>query len=616
MRPFLCQLFTMTDNSINPIVGALQSDNPAEAERQCRQLLMADAEAADVLVLLAVSQWRLGRHELALEIYARLAEAHPDEILHWRNYANALWESGDLSGAEHAFTRAAALAPDDAELLEHLGLVQLDAGKAADARNTLLRAFGKSPVSPAIRIHAARACSLCRDSRADHLLSPWRDWLPLDDSLQSELAEVQAQLGEAVIAVELLEDLAHRLPEERRVRLRLASLYERINRVEQAERLLDEIAAGTEPAGREACEIARQRAQLAMRRRDYAAARALLDQAGPSGDGDYGFWFALGNACDKAGDPEAAMGALERAHARQLDELRPAVPDFFEPGAEVLPKVSARVSAGDYRNWPQLQAPDAAQSPVFVVGFPRSGTTLLEQMLDAHPRMQSMDERPLFNTLSRQLEAATGIEVPHDLGRLNQRDCDELRKGYLLMACAKIERRWDAQLVDKNPLNMLWLPLIHRMFPHARFILAVRHPCDVLLSCYMQNFRTAVLAVAGQSLERLAQAYVAAMETWLHHVDVFKPSVMVSRYEDLVADTPSQLGRIASFLGLENASAMLDFDTRAREKGYIKTPSYTQVIEPINTRGVGRWQQYFSHFAPALPLLKPMLERWGYGVDW
>jgi hypothetical protein len=259
-------------------------------------------------------------------------------------------------------------------------------------------------------------------------------------------------------------------------------------------------------------------------------------------------------------------------------------------------------------------APDVSQSPVFVVGFPRSGTTLLEQMLDAHPRLQSMDERPFFNQLANQLEDVE-VEVPRDLGRLDQRDCDELRKGYLLLSCGKLNRQWDVRLVDKNPLNMLWLPMIHRMYPEAKFILALRHPCDVILSCYMQNFRAAPLAVASRSLATLARAYVAAMEQWLYHVALIGPDVLVSRYEDLVADPGGGTRRIAEFLGLDDAGSMLGFDARAREKGFIATPSYTQVIEPINARSVGHWQRYRQWFEPVLPMLGPMLARWNYGTE-
>jgi hypothetical protein len=217
--------------------------------------------------------------------------------------------------------------------------------------------------------------------------------------------------------------------------------------------------------------------------------------------------------------------------------------------------------------------------------------------------------------LAGQLENSTGFQIPRDLGKLDQRDCDELRKGYLTFACSKVPRRWDAQLVDKNPMNLQWLPMIHRLYPEAKFILALRHPCDVLLSNYMQNFMGTSLGAACESLETLATAYVNAMRHWLYHVDLFKPKVFISRYEELVADPAQQTRRIADHLGLEDAGPMLNFDKRAREKGFIATPSYTQVIEPINTKGVGRWQRYREYFEPVLPILEPMLKHWGYSAE-
>ena len=603
----------MNDLPVDPIVAALESGDPLAAEGLCRSQLQQKPDDAQLLVLLALCLWRQGKRQEGLELYAGLTRTHPHDSAHWRNYAAALREIGDLEASERAYQTASRLVPDDAELLELYGLVQMDLGKVVEARNTLLRAFGKSPGSPAIRIHAALACAACRDSRAERLLQPWRGWLPLDDYLQSRLAEVLAQLGEAGAAVELLEDLLRRLPDERRLQLRLAGLYERVNRLDEAEALLEKVSAGTD--GHDFQEITHQRAQLAERKGKYEIARALLEESGSRNDDDYAHWFALAQACDKAGDADAAMSALEIGHAGQIDELKDVVPHFFEPDAETLTNAEARVTAQDYGQWPELQAPDGSQSPVFVVGFPRSGTTLLEQMLDAHPRLQSMDERPFFNMLSSQLKNSTGFEIPRDLGKLDQRDCDELRKGYLLLACGKVPREWNARLVDKNPLNMLWLPMIHRMFPKSQIILAIRHPCDVILSCYMQNFRAPVLAVAGRSLGHLARAYVAAMENWLYHVEVFAPDVFISRYEDLVADTPGQTRRIADFLGMGEADLLLNFSARAREKGHIKTPSYTQVIEPINTKGIGRWQRYREYLEPALPILAPMLDHWGYTAE-
>jgi len=276
-----------------------------------------------------------------------------------------------------------------------------------------------------------------------------------------------------------------------------------------------------------------------------------------------------------------------------------------------MPIRAPRVSTEQFARWPALAAPETLDSPIFVVGFPRSGTTLLELALDAHPSLQSMDENPFFNRLADILGNHNEL-ILQDLSVLRQFDVDELRKRYHSMVGERIVRNAHARLVDKNPLNMHWLPVMHRLFPNARYILAVRHPCDVLLSCYMHNFRSSALSAACSSLERLAHGYMETMQRWLEEVDVLHPSVMVSRYEDLVEDFPRHVSRIAEFLELEDASPMLGFDQHARNKSYIATPSYSQVIEPVNRKAVGRWHNYREHFEPLLPILEPMLRHWGY----
>ena len=605
------------DSVIDPIIAALKVGHLEEAEGYCRSVLEQDGVQPDVLLLLGLTLQRRGRLDEALEPFARLTELSPGDSTHWTNYATALHRADDVEGAHRAIRKAIETAPDEAEPLERLGLLCLELGDPQAARAVLLRASDKAPEVARIRIHAARASIACHDIRAGDLLLPWREW-QLSDELLFELADLLTQVSEQWDALEILEDLAARKPTDWAIQLLLAKVYERVNRTEQAEGKLEWVDAMLAAAAPDAewvrRELETQRSQLAMRRREYSRARMLLTTAGPRCPEDYGFYFSLAKSCDRLGDAAAAMGALETAHRLQIEEVRASNPHLLEPDAPLLPGVGDRVSESDYRGWPSLRAPDASQSPVFVVGFPRSGTTLLEQMLDAHPRLQSMDERPFLNILAGQLQGI-GIDVPQDLAKLDQRDCDELRKGYVLMGCRKIARQWDVRLVDKNPLNMLWLPMLHRLFPQAKIILAVRHPCDVIWSCYLQNFRAAPLAAACRSLVHLARAYVAAMRSWLHHVAVFHPDLLISRYEDLVANTPDQMRRVADFLDLTDADTMLSFDARAREKGFIKTPSYTQVIEPINARSVNHWLQYRAFFDQVLPIVQPMLEHWGYGGE-
>lgn len=601
--------------TIPTIISLLQNGNPQEAERLSRQRLAQSANDEDGLLMLAMSLQFQSKLVDAAQAYRRLTELHPQSGVHWSNYATVLSQTGSDSEANAAFASALKLDPRNVDTHVNLGLLQLRRREFVDAYRTLLTAYDLDPTSARVRIHAARACTVSRDPFADELLKPWRSWLPLEESLQLELANLLLTIGDANAAQYLLDDLLEKNPQNLEAKLQLASVYERQNQPDSAAALLRQIAIGhpvlDESAQRE---IDHQQSILALRNRDPERARQLLEKSGPRDSNDFAHYYSLADVCDKQGDVKAAMRALEIAHARQLDELRLARPARFSADSPILPSAASAISAQEYAQWPELIAPDTQQSPVFIVGFPRSGTTLLEQMLDAHPSLQSMDERPFFNILSDEL-LNLNVNVPKDLYRFNQRDCDELRKRYVMLGSEKVARDWKKQLVDKNPLNMMWLAFIHRLFPNAKFILALRHPCDVLLSCYMQNFRSSVLIKASASLLELATAYVTAMRHWLHHVDILQPTVLISRYEDLVADPVSQTKRIAEFLELDDATPLMTFDQRAREKGFIATPSYTQVIQPVNKKGLNRWHRYREYFEPAIPILEPMLKYWGYSVD-
>lgn len=603
------------DKILGPIVAALKSGGTEEAEHYCRVALARSPDDVQLLALLGLSLQRQQRPADALVPLERLTTLAPRESAHWSNFATALHQTGDQERARDAAERAVAFAPDEQQQLEQLGAWSTQLGALHAAAAALQRAADLPPDSPRLRVAAARARVAAHDILAGEVLRTWRTWPTPSDTESLELAELLAEVGEPWDALEIVVGLNRRKPTDWYAQLLRAKLCERLNQLRDAAARLDWIEAmqaSVPDSSGVRRELGMQRAQLAMRAGDAAAARQYLQVAGPADPDDSGYYFALARALDRLRDTDAALAALRTAHRLQVSDLRAAKPMLLAPDAPLLPGVDDRVSRAEYQAWPALEAPDAGQSPVFVVGFPRSGTTLLEQMLDAHPELQSMDERPFLNILAGQLHQF-GVEVPHDLGRLSQRDCDELRKGYVLMGCDRVARRWNARLVDKNPLNMLWLPLLHRIFPHAKIILAVRHPCDVLWSCYLQNFRAAALQAACQSLEHLARAYTAAMNNWLHHADVFGADVFVSRYEDLVADPRRQVQRIADFLGLGAAESMLDYAARARDKGFIKTPSYSQVLEPINRRGIGHWRQYDATFRPLLPILQPLLEHWGYG---
>jgi hypothetical protein len=198
---------------------------------------------------------------------------------------------------------------------------------------------------------------------------------------------------------------------------------------------------------------------------------------------------------------------------------------------------------------------------------------------------------------------------------MTERDVDALRDDYWQAVSRVVKLAPGQTLVDKNPLNILRLPLIRRLFPSARIILALRHPCDVILSCYMQDFRSPVFRVLCSDLETLAGGYVNIMQFWIYHQELLRANVLELRYEETVSDFERQTERIASFLGIDDGHVLAGFAEAARRKGYIGTPSYSQVIEPVNTRAVSRWHAYREYFEPLFPILRPVADHWGYALS-
>ncbi|HZP68157.1 MAG TPA: sulfotransferase [Rudaea sp.] len=609
------------------ISAALQQGRPQEAERLTRDFLLLAPADADGLTLLGLCLQEQGRPAEAAETFRRLTSIQPRFAMHWNNLGTALRSASQVREAEDAYRRAIELEPGYYAAVMNLGYLFLERGLYPPARDAFLRAHSLDPVAADARIYAAQMC-FALDSRdmAEQLLAPWRTWVDLGDDLALELAILLTHLGKSEDGTRIFERLLAANPNNLRAIAHLAVMFERINRLDDARAMLARLPRPEDvgdPTLRH--EVINAQATLALREKDPERARALLEdmtraqqaaiaEVGAQATNPWRYdnlYFALAKACDKQGDVDATMQALEQAHALQIELARQSLPELLEPGSQPLRTATKWVSAEARAAWPELPAPSTEESPIFIVGFPRSGTTMLEQMLDAHPKLQAMDERAFLQDLVERM-SAFGVRYPFDLDKLTAEQCEDLRRLYFSRTASVAPRSEGQRLVDKNPLNMLRLPLINRLFPNAPIILALRHPCDVLLSNYMQHFRSNAFAVLCSSLDRLARGYVTAMDFWVHHAALLKPKLIHSRYEDLLDDFPAYVKRIGDFLELDDAAPLTRYDQHAREKGFISTPSYTQVIEPPNKKAVGRWRRYERYFEPVLPILEPIMRHWGY----
>lgn len=602
--------------------------NSGQAERVIELAAKASDVGVDdenVLALLGIAQQHTGRHPGAVKTFQRLVRMQQGVSAYWNNLGIACRLAGDLAASERALLKAKSLAPSDAEVHYNLGLLYIQQQRWSVARDVLLGAVEIAPRFVEARLEAAHACHVCGNIEDEEaMLEGAGDWPPQPAEQALVLASILSVLGSLKIALKVLSQA--QLPAgtaAQAMRLRIAAqrvaLHERNNQLDQAQFELQQLPLSALDALDAAAigarvDVWRAHAMMALRERRHGDAAVLYQRVlDAAGDPEVvaSAAFGLASAYDCQGHYRDAWKALGVAHATQVDIARKAAPELSGPDVQPLPMVTRTVDAQAYATWKPVAGPSMLRSPVFVIGFPRSGTTLLEQMIDAHPDFLSMDERGYVYQLIERMEHA-GQRYPADLADLTQDDADQLRAVYRRLVDHTLPDLGRRRVIDKNPLNMLCLPMILRLFPDARIVLCIRHPCDVLLSCSMQAFRSPAFRAMCASLPRLARGYTEAFEQCCRHIDVLKPRVLEWRYESVVADFDAAVTRLGQFLEIEDASPMADFARHAREKQFIATPSYAQVTQPMNAAAVGRWEAYREQFEPVLPVLRPWIDRLGY----
>jgi Tfp pilus assembly protein PilF len=342
-----------------------------------------------------------------------------------------------------------------------------------------------------------------------------------------------------------------------------------------------------------------------------ARLRALLD-AQPSRLIPHARAVALGRLADaldaqgKTAEAFAAYGA-EKALSRQLN-----APHFGgqNPGA-MLDAMIGWLETLDA--WPVSEEEGAAglasAQHVFLVGFPRSGTTLLEQVLASHPDVATLEEREVLAEPGQSF-----LTTPAGLDRLAAMGPDELaqlRGDYWRRVREQGVNAEGKVFIDKLPLNTIKLPLIARLFPKARILFALRDPRDVVLSCFRQHFDINAAMYELLSLEGAAAFYDRVMKLGTLCEQKLPLNLHRHRYEDLVEDFEGQTRAVCDFIGLEWSEAMRDFASTAKGKD-IRSPSAPQVRRGLYEQGVGQWRRYAGELEPVMPTLKPWVERFGY----
>jgi len=598
----------------------LNAGDLAHAIEHYREILRLKPEHADARHYLGMALCFDGRRSEGLDHIRASLALKPNDSMYHHNCALWLETEGDLNGAETHFLRAVELSPGHRDARIALAELLLRRRRNHAARQVLAEACLRQPAD--VELGWLHAEALFRLGELTAMRDQFRVLLEADPdniSLRRQYAEKLQAIGEDEAALSECQFVLSRVPDDQQAMRLCAFIEERRNRLEAAgqwaQRVLD-LSPGDATARR-------LMARVQRRRGDVVAALQLLDSvdvaALPPAEQAH-HHMERGMVLDKLKRYDEAMTAFRDGNeaARRHVEQESGVPfydreqtrrqfqalrEFFTP--ERVAQLTPRTPPAQ---WP---------APLFIAGFPRSGTTLIEQMLAAHPHITAGDELNALHLL--EVSAAGRLKsadpYPACLVRLlepgGQRDLQEMRDAYMAMAnqagaLANAER-W---FTDKMPLNETRLGLIRLLFPDSPVIYVVRHPLDVVLSCYMNElFHGGNCAL---QLETAAFHYAAVFELVEQQVAVLGLRFARVRYEDLLEDPERELRRLLDFAGESWHPGCLEFHRSAR---VARTASYAQVAQPLYRSATERWRHYRPHLEAVIPILEPAMRVLGYSYS-
>lgn len=552
--------------------------------------------------------WRLqsqGRLAEAETAYRRLVEADPADFESWNNLGNVHRAAGRAGDAVAALERAATLRPDVPMVRLNLAGALAEAGRIDESAAAAALAVEAAPDDVACRVEHSRALARLGDDRAAlGEMARAAALMPGHAAIRVELGLLHAALGELGEAEAAYREAIRLQPGFAAAFFYLGILLEHANRADELEALLAESSAQRVPA--EAMALVRA---YKLRREGDAEGALAAARASPAQIEPLRRAQLIGETAERTGDADAAFAAFAEMNRLAAASL-PAPRDMAAAYRSEIEVLLALTTAEWRAGWtPAAPPPDGRESPVFLVGFPRSGTTLLDTALMGHDGLHVVEEKPLIQPV---LDALGG-----DMGRLAALDAAGvagLRDLYFRTLDALDPPPPGRRIVDKMPLNIARLPILHRLFPDAPVVFALRHPCDVVLSCWSTGFGLNYAMANFLDLGDAARLYDLIMRYWERCREVFPLRVHEIRYEAMVEDMAGTLRPLVDFLGLEWRPGLADHRAAAAARGYVASASFAQVTEPVYRRSTGRWRRYRAQMEPVLPLLAPWAERFGYEI--
>ncbi len=590
----------------------LESGQPDEAEACFRKVLELRPDAPEAHNNLGRALNNQRKHEEALAAFTEAVTLDPNFALAYNNLGHVYRALGRNTHAAASFQQAITLDPNMADAYRNLGTVYLAQNMPEEAVECLEEAVRRNPGSAGTLIDLGVA--LHGLGRLDEAVSAYRKAVAEEGNnpfaylnlglVLYERRNLKAAESAFTQALALKPDLVDAAAE-------LAAILDELGRLDELERVIEQglkIDPGHVRLNLEAARLDRRRGRTddALERLQQFDLQSLNPRIAQH------LRYELGRLHDRAGDPGMALLHSKEANRLAADGWRANQLDAARLGRR-LQALRVFYNDTDFSKLPSAPADDEAP-PVFLVGFPAAGTEFLAEVLSAHPGLQVLDEAPTLSAIEQEL-ASLPEGYPAALVGLAGDELAAQRAHYRQLASQLLKRNPDAVLVDHHPMRAIHVGLILRLFPTARFVYVQRHPADLCIANFMQNYALNDTNAQFLDLGTTATTLVDVWETWRSGAKALQPAIHVVRFEALAADAEAAIAAVLDFIDLEKDGSTDAFLTEVRAGERVTRSSYRQLADPLDPHMSGRWRDYRRELSQYMDKLMPLAQAQGYDFD-
>ena len=584
-------------------------DKDSESLMQYKYALEIDPRNPQVYNNLGLTYKKIGDYKKATESFKTSLSIKPNFPEACNNLALSLKEEMKVDDAINYLNKAIEFKPNYSEAFYNLGNTLTVKGDFRKAINAFKKAIELKPDYFDALNNLGATYNLYKDySNALKSISKALKIRPNIADAYNNLGTAELNLENESEAIKSYNKAIKIDPKFVLAYSNLCGLYERSNQLKKLKETLNK-AENEGLSGNE--EIKFRRGQLNSRNKDYKNSTLYLEEVDDtkiSNKMKIDKYELLGKDYDKIKHYKKAFNCFKKSNSLVSLSVESQLynPKNYQNQISQLIISYSKVNNLEWEN----KIENKIISPVFLIGFPRSGTTLLDNILSSHPNICTLEEKPMIAMVKKSLNKLASYE---NLKKLNLHDLQNLQEIYLDELTKYLPNKLlhGKVFIDKLPLSIIDVSLILRIFPKAKFILAIRHPLDCILSCFMQTFNLNDAMANFLNLKNTAELYNKSMKLFDIYESIFKLDLHLIKYENLILSLKDETTKLLKFLDLNWEKEIDNYRSNALDKK-INTPSYNQVTEKIYTRASGRWKNYKNEMHDIMPIMQFWIEKWGY----